>query len=175
MRLFLIRSNYLPQRAWWRRPWRDYKMSIEHAVFLMHHAYIVQDGGVNEDKALLALEQFKTLKYVSLESPDISLKKSESAVQGVEGEEPTEKERLLTDRSIEPYNATKPDGWHNSFGKYVECTICLVPYQTGDQVKLIPGCEHLFHIECLKQWLTQRLRCPNCNVSLENRGHNRDV
>ena len=37
------------------------------------------------------------------------------------------------------------DSRHNSFVKYKECTICLIDFKEGDKVKIVPGCEHLFH------------------------------
>ena len=52
---------------------------------------------------------------------------------------------------------------HPSFEKYIECTICLVAFKNGEKVRVIPVCNHLFHEQCLEDWLRVRVKCPNCN------------
>ena len=55
---------------------------------------------------------------------------------------------------------------HSSFKKYKECTICLSEFVEGEPVKVVPGCEHVFHERCLNDWTTLRFRCPNCNIEI---------
>ena len=43
------------------------------------------------------------------------------------------------------------------------CTICFTPLQDGDRVGALP-CQHMFHVDCLKVWLTRRNACPLCAV-----------
>ena len=44
------------------------------------------------------------------------------------------------------------------------CSICLCPYAPGDIVcwSSNPGCHHLFHAECMSQWLMKHDDCPQC-------------
>ena len=48
-----------------------------------------------------------------------------------------------------------------------ECTICLVSYQPGDSVAWSRHsiCHHVYHLDCLKEWLTDRDECPMCCVN----------
>jgi len=41
------------------------------------------------------------------------------------------------------------------------CTICQVEIEDGERVGNLP-CNHLFHVDCLKLWLTRRNVCPLC-------------
>jgi hypothetical protein len=43
----------------------------------------------------------------------------------------------------------------------VRCAICLDRLEQGDVVGDIP-CEHVFHKDCLKDWLRKKNRCPLC-------------
>lgn len=46
----------------------------------------------------------------------------------------------------------------------LECTICLDPYNTGDEVAtcMVDGCNHHFHTECITLWFMQHDHCPLC-------------
>lgn len=45
----------------------------------------------------------------------------------------------------------------------VSCTICFAEIQHGDRIGALP-CEHTFHVDCLKSWLTRRNVCPLCQI-----------
>lgn len=42
-----------------------------------------------------------------------------------------------------------------------KCTICLSEFEVDEDVRRLP-CFHLFHVECVDQWLGQNKRCPIC-------------
>ncbi|KAJ1845059.1 hypothetical protein LPJ73_004975 [Coemansia sp. RSA 2703] len=47
-----------------------------------------------------------------------------------------------------------------------ECSICLVPYEVNDTVRVL-SCSHTYHAECIDVWLTQRSsRCPICKLDI---------
>lgn len=47
-----------------------------------------------------------------------------------------------------------------------KCTICLSEFELEEDVRRLP-CMHLFHVECVDQWLGQNKRCPICRVDIE--------
>ena len=48
-----------------------------------------------------------------------------------------------------------------------KCTICLCEYEDGDKLTKIPACSHIFHYECISQWLSKSsTKCPLDGLSL---------
>ncbi|KAL7491937.1 hypothetical protein ACHAWT_001212 [Skeletonema menzelii] len=45
-----------------------------------------------------------------------------------------------------------------------DCTICLAPVEDGEQVGVLP-CSHIFHAECLSNWIQRRNVCPLCQAT----------
>merc|ERR1712127_934745 len=44
------------------------------------------------------------------------------------------------------------------------CAICRCEIREGNRVAVMP-CPHVFHSDCLKQWLRWKNQCPLCQVS----------
>ncbi|EDK31529.2 zinc finger, C3HC4 type (RING finger) protein (macronuclear) [Tetrahymena thermophila SB210] len=49
-----------------------------------------------------------------------------------------------------------------------QCSVCLIEFQESDQIR-ITICDHIFHSECLLQWLKSQENCPNCRKDLQRR------
>ncbi|XP_022084610.1 E3 ubiquitin-protein ligase arkadia-A-like isoform X2 [Acanthaster planci] len=49
-----------------------------------------------------------------------------------------------------------------------KCTICLSYFEEDEDVRRLP-CMHLFHVECVDQWLSTNKRCPICRVDIETK------
>ncbi|CAA7048259.1 unnamed protein product [Microthlaspi erraticum] len=47
-----------------------------------------------------------------------------------------------------------------------ECVICLSDFVSGEQIRLLPKCNHGFHVCCIDKWLQQHLTCPKCRLCL---------
>ncbi|KAL2330538.1 hypothetical protein Fmac_018119 [Flemingia macrophylla] len=47
-----------------------------------------------------------------------------------------------------------------------ECPICLGEFEKGDRVRMLPKCNHGFHVRCIDTWLASHSSCPNCRHSL---------
>ncbi|XP_023734622.1 RING-H2 finger protein ATL78 [Lactuca sativa] len=47
-----------------------------------------------------------------------------------------------------------------------ECVICLGDFSTGELVKILPKCNHGFHVRCIDKWLSSHSSCPTCRNSL---------
>jgi len=55
-----------------------------------------------------------------------------------------------------------------------ECSICLSSIEEGEQVRLLPNCQHLFHQECIDVWLSTNASCPVCRGDPEPRQSEHD-
>ncbi|KAJ3127112.1 hypothetical protein HK098_006809 [Nowakowskiella sp. JEL0407] len=45
------------------------------------------------------------------------------------------------------------------------CSVCLDGFNDVDDVRLLPECSHLFHKDCIDEWLLHRsCYCPNCRL-----------
>ena len=59
----------------------------------------------------------------------------------------------------------------NISGLGEECVICLSDFVAGEQVRLLPKCNHGFHVRCIDKWLKQHVTCPKCRHSLVETCH----
>lgn len=50
-----------------------------------------------------------------------------------------------------------------------ECPICLGEFADGEKVRVLPLCNHGFHVRCIDTWLAAHSSCPNCRHSLLDR------
>lgn len=46
------------------------------------------------------------------------------------------------------------------------CSICLSEYEDSDMLVRLP-CGHVFHHECIQAWTQNHVKCPLCNLDLE--------
>jgi hypothetical protein len=46
------------------------------------------------------------------------------------------------------------------------CPICLGGYKKGDMLSASKHCPHMFHKECILEWLEQHAECPLCRVKM---------
>ncbi|KAE8721707.1 actin family protein [Hibiscus syriacus] len=44
--------------------------------------------------------------------------------------------------------------------------LCLSDFTTGDRVRLLPKCNHGFHVKCIDKWLSSHSSCPKCRHCL---------
>ena len=51
--------------------------------------------------------------------------------------------------------------------KETKCAICLEEFKGTDMIKAFYKCEHIFHKNCLRDWLKKQVVCPMCKHDLE--------
>jgi E3 ubiquitin-protein ligase ATL10/75/76/77/78 len=45
-----------------------------------------------------------------------------------------------------------------------DCPICLGEFMDGEKVRVLPKCNHGFHVECIDTWLLSHSSCPTCPI-----------
>ncbi|KAA8531029.1 hypothetical protein F0562_005735 [Nyssa sinensis] len=51
-------------------------------------------------------------------------------------------------------------------GLDTECVICLSEFTPGERVRVLPKCNHGFHVWCIDKWLNSHSSCPTCRHCL---------
>ncbi|KAL9229661.1 hypothetical protein vseg_005105 [Gypsophila vaccaria] len=69
--------------------------------------------------------------------------------------------RALRTFPIVKYSTEKPIQ-----GLGTECVICLSEFKNGEKVRILPKCNHGFHVKCIDKWLSSHCSCPTCRQSL---------
>lgn len=46
------------------------------------------------------------------------------------------------------------------------CSICLSEFIEGENIKMLPNCNHAFHPDCIDEWLEKRCNCPFCRTTV---------
>ncbi|EEF48567.1 ring finger protein, putative [Ricinus communis] len=47
-----------------------------------------------------------------------------------------------------------------------ECSVCLSEFQQDETLRLLPKCNHAFHISCIDTWLRSHTNCPLCRAHI---------
>nr|DAD27761.1 TPA_asm: hypothetical protein HUJ06_029229 [Nelumbo nucifera] len=46
------------------------------------------------------------------------------------------------------------------------CAVCLCQFKDGEDVRVLPGCRHSFHVPCIDMWLFSHANCPLCRTAI---------
>ncbi|CAL9097559.1 unnamed protein product [Musa acuminata var. zebrina] len=47
-----------------------------------------------------------------------------------------------------------------------DCAVCLSEFAPEDKLRLLPGCGHAFHLNCIDAWLLSNSTCPLCRGAI---------
>ncbi|XP_077237338.1 RING-H2 finger protein ATL60-like [Tasmannia lanceolata] len=48
----------------------------------------------------------------------------------------------------------------------VECVVCLSMLEDDDKCRILPKCQHAFHVGCIDKWLLSHSTCPICRATV---------
>eukprot|EP00257_Ricinus_communis_P026565 XP_025013979.1 RING-H2 finger protein ATL52 [Ricinus communis] len=69
-------------------------------------------------------------------------------------------ETLIKSITVRIYK--KGDG----FIEGMDCSVCLTEFQENDSLRLLPKCNHAFHLPCIDTWLKSHASCPLCRAHI---------
>ena len=69
----------------------------------------------------------------------------------------------LTKNQFEKLPEVKYD--KNKYSENYQCIICMEEFKIKEKVKLLP-CGHIFHKNCIKEWLLKQKSCPFCKSEI---------
>jgi hypothetical protein len=49
-------------------------------------------------------------------------------------------------------------------GSPLECAVCLSEFEDGERGRVLPKCEHTFHVHCIDTWFHTHSKCPLCRA-----------
>ncbi|TKY49762.1 RING-H2 finger protein ATL51 [Spatholobus suberectus] len=58
---------------------------------------------------------------------------------------------------------------YNKVGGVVEgheCSVCLSEFEENERLRLLPRCNHAFHLPCIDAWLKSHATCPLCRSTI---------
>ncbi|CAI5491106.1 unnamed protein product [Closterium sp. Naga37s-1] len=47
-------------------------------------------------------------------------------------------------------------------------SVCLSNLHEGELIRILPPCEHRFHVACIDHWLATKTTCPVCRTDLQS-------
>lgn len=56
----------------------------------------------------------------------------------------------------------------DSYSKDSMCCVCLGEFEINEKLHQIPSCQHMFHGDCIRNWLHSNTTCPLCRCSVVN-------
>ncbi|GAA0169464.1 hypothetical protein LIER_23948 [Lithospermum erythrorhizon] len=68
--------------------------------------------------------------------------------------------------SITMFKFKTDDGFVERTKCYV-CSVCLNSFQDDETLRLLPKCNHAFHVQCIDTWLKEHKNCPTCRADID--------
>ncbi|XP_071741981.1 RING-H2 finger protein ATL64-like [Rutidosis leptorrhynchoides] len=56
----------------------------------------------------------------------------------------------------------------NEFKGGLECAVCLSDVEKGEKARILPKCDHGFHLECIDTWFLSHTTCPICRNAVND-------
>lgn len=73
-------------------------------------------------------------------------------------------EALIKSITVMKYTKSQDDGEVVVEGR--ECSVCLSEFEESESLRLLPRCNHAFHLPCIDTWLKSHDTCPLCRSTI---------
>lgn len=81
----------------------------------------------------------------------------------------------VADKGLSPLELEKlPKVTGKELVASTECAVCLDDIENEQPARLVPGCNHAFHLQCADTWLSKHPLCPVCRAKLDPQVLNSD-
>ncbi|KAE8672230.1 RING-H2 finger protein ATL17 [Hibiscus syriacus] len=49
----------------------------------------------------------------------------------------------------------------------LDCPVCLSEFENDDKTRVLPECNHTFHVDCIDMWFYSHSNCPLCRATIQ--------
>ncbi|XVF22179.1 hypothetical protein REPUB_Repub12eG0151500 [Reevesia pubescens] len=49
----------------------------------------------------------------------------------------------------------------------LECSVCLSEFENDEKARVLPECNHTFHVDCIDMWFYSHSNCPLCRAPVQ--------
>ncbi|GLJ09591.1 hypothetical protein SUGI_0112440 [Cryptomeria japonica] len=49
----------------------------------------------------------------------------------------------------------------------LECAVCLSEFEEEEKGRILPACNHSFHVDCIDRWFESQSTCPICRANAQ--------
>jgi hypothetical protein len=112
----------------------------------------------------LPVVHFKDLKNLEMEKKNKQHQKNKN--KNLLSSDPLEALEMGLHDHGEEYGGSDDDDHDDHEQQHRECAVCLSDFEEEDDLRLLPGCKHVFHQDCIDVWFQSHSTCPLCRASL---------
>ncbi|KAH9550562.1 hypothetical protein CY35_10G078300 [Sphagnum magellanicum] len=112
----------------------------------------------------LPVVHFKDLKNLEMEKKNNNKQHKKNKNKNFLSSDPLETLEMGLHDHGEEYSGDDDD--EDDGQEHRECAVCLSDFEEEDDLRLLPGCKHVFHQDCIDVWFQSHSTCPLCRASL---------
>lgn len=130
-------------------------------------SYVLFERISVENYGFEELEAYNLPMFLYEQDLEMNIQESYNSQNNVVGATKNRRERLRKIDKLVPricYERNKIKA------KYYEeeCVICLEDYREGELCRILPNCNHMFHLKCIDVWLENHYACPICRQCIDD-------
>lgn len=141
------------------RLWRSRRSGIWSILYVLNVIYSLLTGRLVREKVDPAVQRVVRSQMNAVDSSPFRESPDLFEIEGTNGMPRASIDKLPEVRITEEYK-------RNAIGDSSGCSVCLQDFQTGEKVRSLPDCWHVFHVPCIDGWLIKHGSCPMCRRKL---------